>query len=186
MNLIAKLILRFRIPLLLLVSIVTAFMLRYVPGLEMKNDASTWFSDDDSTLIQYREFQDTFDESQFVMVAYTWKRLFAPDEIIYLSYLTDSLAQRPHIREAISFTTVETIIGTDYSLQIGFLFDENLSLPELKNRIRSNPFIYGNLVSRDFQTVAIMLILERNNDENKSLGEFNQEIDTGIRDFLLR
>ncbi|MFH2048969.1 MAG: MMPL family transporter, partial [bacterium] len=106
--------------------------------------------------------------------------------INYLQHLTDSLAQLPHIREAISLTTVENIVGTDYGLEINYLFDKNLSVSELENRIQRNPFIYGTLVSRDFQTVAIMLILERNNDKNKSLGEYNREIDTGIRDLLLR
>jgi len=186
MNLIAQFILRFRIPLLLLIVLITAFMLHYVPGLEMRDDSSTWFSKNDSTLIKYHEFQDTFDESQFVMVAYTWKQPFAVKEIDYLNYLTDSLAQRPHIRDAISLTTVETITGTDYGLEIGSLFDENLDKHELEDRIRSNPFIYGNLISQDFQTVAIMLVLEQNVDKTKSLGEYNQEIDTGIKNILSR
>ncbi|MBU0711291.1 MMPL family transporter [bacterium] len=186
MNLIAQFILRFRILLLLIVAALTAFFIRYVTGLEMRDDASTWFSEDDSTLIQYREFQDTFDESQFIIVAYNWKQPFAGDEINYLQHLTDSLAQLPHIREAISLTTVENIVGTDYGLEINYLFDKNLGVSELENRIQRNPFIYGTLVSCDFQTVAIMLILDRNTDKNTSLGEFNREIDTGIRDLLLR
>jgi len=186
MKLIAQLILRFRIPLLLIIVLLTAFFLRYIPRMEMRDDASTWFSEDDSTLIQYREFQDTFEESQFVIVAYTWPRPFADDEIRYLARLTDSLALRPHIRKVISLTNVENIVGTDYGLEIGSLFDGTPGVADVKKRIRRNPFIYGNLISRDFQTVALVLIPERNADENKSFSEFTQKIDKDIKNFLQR
>ncbi len=184
MNYFAQLILRFRVLLLLIILALTAFFIRYVPGLEMKDDVSTWFTEDDSTLIQYRDFQDTFEASQFVVVAYSWTQSFSKEEITYLSQLTDSLARQPHIQETVSLSNVENITGTDYGLEVGSLFDEDLSIPELKNRIQRNPFIYGNLISRDFQTVSIMLILERNRDTNKSLGEFNRETDLGIKNLL--
>jgi len=184
-RIVANFILRFQLPLLLIAGLTGAFFLRYIPGTEMSEDVSTWFNDNDSVLIEYRDFQDTFNESQFLMVAYEWNPPFSGSELSYLSLLTDSLAKLPHIRDALSLTTVENISGTDYGLEIGALFDDDLPVTEVISNIRRHPFVYGNLISRDFHSVAIMLILEQNDDDTRSLSEFNQEVDTNLRNLLL-
>lgn len=150
----------------------------------MSEDVSTWFNEDDSVLVEYRDFQDNFNESQFLVVAYEWDIPFSGSEMSYLSLLTDSLAELPHIQETLSLTTVENISGTEYGLEIGALFDDELPVSEVKDRVRRHPFIYGNLISKDFRIVAVMLILEQNDDKTKSLSEFNQEVDTSLRNLL--
>jgi len=188
MEWIAQLILKFRILILVGIFILTLLALPFIPALEMKEDETTWFPENDSILTIYRDFKDSFEASEFVIIAYSWKIPFAPEEVQYLTDLSDALSQIPNIREVISLASVEDIIGTAEGLEVKNLLPaekgNSLDIAAIKSRIKHNPFIYGNLISRDFNTVAIMLMQERNTDKSRSLSEYNRLINNSINNIL--
>jgi predicted RND superfamily exporter protein len=188
MERISQWIIKFRIPILIGIVILTILALPFIPTLEMKEDETTWFPANDSILTIYRNFKDSFEASEFVIIAYSWKNPFSPEEVQYLTELSDTLSQLPNIREVISLANVEDIVGTVEGLEIKKIFpagEENpIDIAAIKSRIKQNPFIYGNLISRDFNTVAIMLIQESNKDKLKSSNEYNHVIKDSINNIL--
>jgi len=188
MERIAELILKFRIPILIGILILTILALPFIPTLEMKEDETTWFPANDSILTIYRNFKDSFEAGEFVIIAYSWKNPFSPEEVQYLTDLSDALSQIPNIREVISLANVADIIGIAEGLEVKNLLpaenNNSLDITVTKSRIKQNPFIYGILISRDFNTVAIMLIQERNTDKSRSSSESNRAINDSIYNLI--
>jgi len=188
MERISQWIIKARIPILIGILILTILALPFIPTLEMKEDETTWFPANDSILTIYRNFKDSFEASEFVIIAYSWKNPFSPEEVQYLTDLSDTLSQIPNIREVISLANVEDIIGTSEGLEVkNLLPTENskpLDIAAIKSRIKQNPFVYGNLIARDFNTVAIMLIQERNTDASGYSSEYNRAINDSINNII--
>jgi predicted RND superfamily exporter protein len=188
MERISQLIIKARMPILIGIIVLTVLALPFIPALEMKEDESTWFPANDTNLTIYQDFKNNFEASRFIVVAYAWNDPFSPQEIQYLTDLTDTLSQIPDISEAISLANVEDIIGIPEGLEIKNLLPAakgiSIDIAAIKSRIKQNPFVYGNLISRDFNTVAIMLIQANNTAEHQSSSEFKQEINDSIYNVL--
>jgi len=185
---ISQWIIKARIPILIGILILTMLALPFIPALEMKEDETTWFPANDSILTIYRNFKGSFEASEFLIIAYSWRNPFSPGEIQYLTDLSDTLSHIPNIREVISLANVADIVGTAEGLEVKNLLptDKGNSIDStmIKSRIKQHPFIYGNLISRDFNTVATMLIQEKNTDKSRSSSEYSRIIIDSINNLL--
>ena len=185
---ISQWIIKARIPILIGILILTMLALPFIPALEMKEDETTWFPANDSILTIYRNFKGSFEASEFLIIAYSWRNPFSPGEIQYLTDLSDTLSHIPNIREVISLANVADIVGTAAGLEVKNLLPtdkgNSIDTAKIKSRIKQHPFIYGNLISRDFNTVAMMLIQEKNTDKSRSSSEYNRIIIDSINNLL--
>ena len=183
-------ILKYKILFLILIIALTFLSLRYLPKLQLDDDESTWFSDDDPVIVTYNELEDTFVGSEFVVVAYESDSFFSEPEISYLSYLTEELENVPHVTEATSLTTVEDIVGTEDGMEIKQLIEDipatEADFSYLKQRIELNPFYKGNLISRDGRTVGIVLKIDLGEDDEKPTSTLSGETASSLREILHR
>lgn len=182
---IGRFILKYRLILMILIAIITVIALRFVPKLKLEDDESTWFSRSDPILKIYDDFKTYFEGSDLIVVAYELPQPFTEDNIPYLTELTARLARLPYVEETVSLTTVEDIVGTEAGLEIEPLIGGNdINVSDLYRRIERHPLIFGNLISTDFRTVAILLNQQNLDRHDKPLGEMTQELNRALKILL--
>ena len=166
MGKLGELILRSGIPLIIAIIAITSSFVLYLPRIELRDDETTWLSQDDPVLTDYHHFEDLFGTGTFALVAYESIDPFKESEISYLSELTESLERIPHVREATSLANIKTVIGSGVSLKTKpFLTPRDAPKTEaqrsqLEAKISSYPLIDGVLISGDRGALGIVLDLE--------------------------
>lgn len=181
-------ILKNRIVLLIAIIAITLFLSLYLSDLKMADYETTWFSKGDPILKTYNEFEETFSGGELIVVAYESDNPFNELELAYISHLSQELGNVPYVNKATSLTTVYDIVGTEEGLEIKPLMDEYPKTDEdvsaLNHRINLNPFFTGNLISKDAETIGIVLSLDIVIKDEKAISEINREITTVIRKIL--
>jgi len=159
-----------------------------IRSLRMEDDEGTWFSADDPTLQMYRTFKEDFANTDLVVVAYSVEDIFSAEEIQYLDVLTGRLEALAHVSEAVSLANVDDIVASPEGLEIRALISSTEMTENEKDRIRAriagNPFFEGGLVSRDGRTVAILVAVDTDPDEEKPLGQITEELCLHLRQLL--
>ena len=158
------LILRYRWAWLVGVALASVFFALQWADLSMEEDETTWYPAGDPVLAAYTAFENRFESNEFVIVAYDWRDPFSRAAIRELRRLTERLeVSIPYVTEALSLTTVDDIVGSERALEVRPLIGDvdEVDVDRLRRRISMNPFVEGNLISRDERTVAIVLQLDR-------------------------
>jgi predicted RND superfamily exporter protein len=166
MRSLGRAILKWRFIFLALIAVASAISLLSLANLETREDESTWMADDNPARIEYDRFKQLFGSDRFIVVAYETPDAFCVDEIEYLDYLTTQLSVLPHIREAVSLSTIDETICTSFgTVEREFLRKSDAPCTEsercaLDARIAANPFIEGSLISGDREVLGIFLEVE--------------------------
>ena len=159
-------ILKGRFFFLALIAVASAISILSLANLETREDESTWMADDNPARIEYDRFKQLFGSDRFIVVAYETPDAFCKDEIEYLDYLTSRLSVLPHIREAVSLTTIDETICTSFgTVERAFLRKSDAPCSEtercvLDARIAASPFVEGSLISGDIEVLCIFLEVE--------------------------
>jgi len=159
-----RFILRWKWIWLLFVVVATAFFALQLGDLSMEEDETTWYPSGDPTLEAYQAFERQFESDEFVVVAYEPDDALSPETLEYLRGLSERLEEAvPYVKEAVSLATVDDIVGTETALEVRPLIPEGeeLDVEALRQRIRINTFITGNLISEDERTLSIVLEIDR-------------------------
>lgn len=188
MQCLAKWIIRYRLLLLSAIGIITLLLAIKLPHLHTTDEEDTWFSARDTILTIYKNFREEFPSQRGVLVAFQVEEPFSPENLAYLNDLGQRLLQIPYATEVLHLANVENIRGTNEGLLVERLVADTSQLPtrvdQLQERIRSNPFIYGNLISPDWHTLAILLQFEIPADESRPKGNIYVDISHALRHFL--
>ncbi|NPB09341.1 MAG: MMPL family transporter, partial [Thermodesulfobacteria bacterium] len=110
----------------------------------------------------YEEFRQEFGADDALVVALAADDILSPEVISYIRLLTSAFEEFPEVEDALSLSNVEDIFGSEEDFTVEPLIgDRDLSDPKVRqwveSRIKKNPLIYGNLVSRDLQATIILL-----------------------------
>jgi len=180
MRKIGNIILKIRWIVFILVILVTSILIRHVPKLKADNSIEAYLKGHKELQV-YEDYLGNFRSDKFNIIAYEVDDLFTEKEMKYLAYLTDKLEEEvPHIIEVNSLTNIEDVVGTEEGLEVKDLITKYTVDKErkeyLKKRISQNPIIYGNLISKDWKTVAVVLEAE----EDKETDVHVNNITTGI------
>ena len=183
-------ILKYRIFLISGIAALSILSILFMPELKMQVDEDTWFTQDDPTLVTWDRYLETFREAEYALVAYDSENPFARSELEYLSHLTKELETVPYVSKVNSLTSVDDIVGTEKGMEIKALIEKfALSEAEIKNikeRIENNPFIKGNLISKDYKTVEIILNLIPGNAKDRETVETIRKIIGPLKIILKR
>ncbi len=160
---------------LLWLSIVTALFAASIAGLEVgdrtlftglqvDNSMDVWFNKDNATYGAYKNFQEQFDNDEFVVVAFRAKDIFKSEVLRRIADLTEMMADLPYVRDVKSLTNVEHFQGIDGTLSISRLISEipedPLELARIREAVKKNRFYKGNLISEDGTVAGILVRLE--------------------------
>lgn len=165
-TLIARVILRNRILLLVLVALSTGFMAYKASSIQISYHFSRILPKDDSTHIEYEAFKSTFGEvANTVVVGMQTDDLFEAGLLNHWKHFSDSLRKVRGVEQVISIAHFYDI-GKDSSGQLELKLIEpssdfsNQDAEDLKTRLKSLPFYKDLLISRDGQASLMFVQLD--------------------------
>ncbi len=141
---------RLILALLLLVAAVSTTLLLRLP---VDTSIESLIIEGDPDLVFYNRYKEQFGEDEFLVVAFENPEIFTPAYLRFISRLTTVFADIEEVREVVSLTNVEDVIGSRDDFYIHPLVEELPADQEaaagIRRRALANPLIAGNLVSED-------------------------------------
>ncbi|MFT4975763.1 MAG: putative RND superfamily exporter protein, partial [Myxococcota bacterium] len=156
-------LIRFRLPVLLLMALVTAAALWQASRVGVDNAVEVWFLDDDPALAEYHAFQETFGNDEVVVIGVAPKGgPLSPTGLAILQDIDARVASVDGIAEVRSPTATVGARGASGSLDVGPAIPDGadvLTDPEVaadaKARILSDPLL-SRLVSEDGSMALVL------------------------------
>ncbi|MEJ2200098.1 MAG: hypothetical protein P8X63_03655, partial [Desulfuromonadaceae bacterium] len=132
--------------------------------LPVETSVESLIIENDPDLLFYEKFKAQFGEDEFLVVAFTGPEIFSAETLTWIAQKNDELESIEEVREVVSLTTVEEIIGTDYDFIVQPLVEQGPETPEgllhIRQRALDNPLIDGALVSNDGSSALFLIRTE--------------------------
>lgn len=164
----ANRIVRARLSILILATIVTGFAGVLSTEVEFESDIEIWFLENDPTLVSYNEFLERFDGDELIVLGVFSDEIFTPELLKAIDTDTLEGAKAPGIIRSRSITNVKVPVVREEDMRVDLLFEE---LPSTEEEARAakevalgNPLIRGRLLAEDGKAAAI--VYEFGGEEN--------------------
>jgi predicted RND superfamily exporter protein len=133
-----------RLPVAVLVALLTVLAARAYSGFAIENGLDAWFGADDADYQRYSQVRDVFEVQESLFVVVEAADVFRPDVLRRIDRLTRAAATRPEIRRVTSLTSIEDITGTPDGVRVAPLVDmaalAETDVAALRARVLADPF----------------------------------------------
>ena len=153
---------RFRVALLLLVTVISGLAFSQLSKLESDNSNEAFFTSGDDTIKHLNEFKATFGNDDFVFILVDTSTHITPKVISQLAELTDRLeVEVPYLSQTTWIGNAERIKGVSDGILIDHVMPDlkltQLELSTLLDSLASDPLYQNRLISADGKTLGILL-----------------------------
>ena len=143
---------------ILTLSLICGFLYSKLP---VETSVESLIVENDPDLLFYEKFKDQFGEDEFLVVAFSTPEIFSEETLTWIAEQTDALGKIAEVREVVSLTSVEDIVGSDSDFIIRPLVaempDSAAGFLQLRQRALDNPLIRGGLLSNDGQAALFLI-----------------------------
>lgn len=187
MEKLARIILKFRLLIIILTAAITIFLGLQIPKLNINSDFIRSLPDDDPIARTYKYIGDEFKGTDLGIIIVQTENIYQKEIIAYIAQITDSLRVTEGVNSVTSLTNIMYIESDTLGFEISKLIDE-FNLPQteeeiaaIKQKIVESENYEGVIVSEDETTSIIMFVLS--NDIDQSL--VSQKIEDKINSLNL-
>ncbi|MCK4353277.1 RND family transporter [candidate division WOR-3 bacterium] len=166
----ANLVIKYRVLIIILATILTGFLGYQLRNLKIDTDILRYLPQDDPVVILFNEVGDKFGGTALAMVALETDDVFNYETLNRVNKITDKFKQMDEVSQVISLTDILDIKKTEWGLEVGKLIDRR-NIPEstdelekLKEYTLSKDMYRGNLVSEDGKITVIIARLKEDAD----------------------
>lgn len=155
------------VTLLLLFIIITLLSIVVSKNLRIENSVDIAFKEDDPKFVQYRNFINIFGGDELLVIAFESDRIFSPECLRYIHYITENVGRIVGVTDVTSLTTASRFLNRNYRAVIERLFetapDGTLIIPhdeELKRiekEVTGYPLLAEQIISRDGRATMIVV-----------------------------
>jgi len=166
-----ELVLRFRIPVIIITLVLTVFFSYSLKDLKINSDILSYMPQDDPIVILFNEVGDKFGGNSLAMVALETDDVFNYQTLSRINALTERFKLLDEVSHVMSLTDIIDIKKTEWGLEVGKLIDKyNIPQdPEELNRLReytlSKDMYRGSLVSADGKVTLVIARLREGVDK---------------------
>ena len=151
---------------LIVITIGCALLLSKLP---VETSVESLIMEDDPDLAFYNTFKEQFGEDEFLVVAFSEPDIFSPSYLRFIEQLTEQFENIEEVREVVSLTNVENIIGSEHDFIVEPLVkkvpDNPSAIEAIKQLALTNPLIRGNLVSTDGGSALFVIRTKKHADD---------------------
>lgn len=179
-------VIRFRIPVILLILVCTGLFISQVRNLGIDTSNEGFLHEDDPILVTYNEFRDQFGRDDMTAVAIRSDRIFTVSFLQKLKKLHDDLKENvPYVNDITSLVNVRNTHGDGDVLRVDDLLadfpetDEDLA--RIKQLVMASPLYRNQLISEDgkFTVLVIETEVYAESGETDLLAGFDEEQGAG-------
>ncbi|MDD2558519.1 MAG: MMPL family transporter [Desulfuromonadaceae bacterium] len=165
-------------------ALLTLFFGYFYATLQTETSVESLIIEDDPDRRFYERFKEQFGEDEFLVVGFQHEDLFSPETLALIKQQTDRLEQIEEVKEVVSLSNVENIIGTDLDFIVEPLVDE---LPQnsaesslIQQQATANPLIHDNLFSNKTSS-SLFLIRTKPHPDDEG---YNARLVAKVRDIF--
>ncbi len=166
MNTLAKIIIKFRWVIVVLVAIITVFLGLQIKDLKIDADALNTLPENDSVARLYKDIGNQYGGSFLAMIVVETDDIFTAEVLEHIHQITDTLKYMDGVSTVSSLTDIIDIKNVDDMIEVGKLVDaydlpkNKTELETLRNYIRNKELYDDVIVSEDATASLIMVTLE--------------------------
>ncbi len=177
----AEMILTLRWPIILVFTLSTIFLIMSLPALKIDPSTETLFDKKSEDYKFYQEFRKNFGSDSLVAIAIDSSTGYLTYENLrWTRALTTVLSSDARVDRVVSLTNVMDIrhrmIGVKVEPVIAGVLEKQKPFAEFRKDVLSNPFVQGNLLSKDGRTGAILVRLKSKPDNPNYLKGYVGEL----------
>jgi len=163
-------ILRFRWLIIIIVTLLTAFLGYQISNIQINSDVISSLPEDDPDASLFRQIGQKYGGNKIGMVILEADDIFTNDVLKHVNALTDSLSYIDGIISVTSITNIIDIKGNEFGFEVGQLIDV-YDLPlgpdelvQLRDRVLSKDMYRGSIVSQDGTATLVMFTVSDDSD----------------------
>jgi len=148
---------------LAVLALVTALYLPHLSLLQLDTSPSTLIVSNSPENQYYAKITQVFGSDQVLLVGLSANDMLQVSQLENIRELTNELRKVPGVKRVLSLTSVVDVKGMADEVVVSPLVPEDLAsltTDMLRSRLRTNPFYDKNLISSDYRTTAIVVLLE--------------------------
>lgn len=175
----ARFIIRYRLPLMILLALITAFMVYQGQGLKLSYEYARAVPDTDPEMIFYQQFKQQFGEDANLMaIGVSDSSLYQVDNFRRFKYLNDEIAKLPGVKYVLGMPNMQKLVkdteGRDFNLEPVFqrIPDTQAELDSLLTKARELKFYSGQLMNEENNATFLLIAIEQetlNSDKRMQL-----------------
>ncbi|MDI3548448.1 MAG: uncharacterized protein PWR10_2100 [Halanaerobiales bacterium] len=159
---------------------ITVFFAVQIPHTEIDTAIKSQIPEDLPARININKIEDIFGGTEIVMVGVVADDVLSPGVLKRIKNLSDKMDKIKQIDQVKSPFTVQDITGENDQLiiedSIKAIPQNQQEIEELRQKIKKNDLVYGNIISSDFKAAAVVGILEENYEDSELLAAVNKII----------
>jgi len=144
-----------------------------IPRLQMEADVKAMLPPDMDIVVEMNQLEQIFGGSELVVISIAAENIFAQSTLQKIQAMTREIEQLDFVERVISLTNAQDVQGTPDGFEVRNIMDQLPTTPAaiaaVRERIRTNNLLNGNIASTDFRKAAIIVLLslseEKNDDE---------------------
>lgn len=171
MRKLAELVIKFRVPIIVLAVIFTGFFGYQLKNITINSDILSYLQQDDPLVMLFNEVGHKFGGNSLAMVALESDDAFSHTNLTRVNEITRQFKEINEVSHVMSLTDILDIKKTEWGLEIGKLIDKD-NIPEdaetlgqLKNYTLGKNMYRGSLVSDDGKIAVIIARLKEDADK---------------------
>ncbi len=143
--------------------LITLLMGWNIPKLELEADVKAMLPDDFDIVLSMDEMEDLFGGSELIIMSISSDDVFSNRTLKKIREMTAAVENFPFVDKVVSLTNAVDVKGTEFGFEVGEIIVEfpntDQEVEQIKDQIRSNELLYGNIVSKDFKSAALIAML---------------------------
>lgn len=168
MEQIAVVILKYKIVIFVVISLLTGFFGYYASQSETDNSIEVWLKDGDPGLKYYYEFIEKYGDEEFLIIAINDKNIFSAEKLKLISKIANGLSKLDDVKNVISLASVlKDKLSSPYFKKT---LKENRGkkvLDIFREEILSDYMYVNNVISDDGETTAIIATVAKGQPESR-------------------
>lgn len=161
--------------------LITLFFAFQIPQIEINTALQSNIAKDMPSRIKLDRIKKLFGGTEFIIVSLTADDVLNSSTLKKVKKLAENLNGLKQIKKVKSPFSMHSITGKKNSLIIDELIkkipETTRKKEQLRQEIKSNNLVYGNLIAKDFKAVAVVGCLQKEFDDQVLLQELNKIID---------
>jgi predicted RND superfamily exporter protein len=165
-----RLILKFKLIVILIVITITAFLALQIPDIKINSDVLSSLPDSDKDAVLLKKIGAKFGGNKTGIIILESDNLFTSEVLHHVREITDTLKEIEGVSSVTSITSVMDVKESESGMEIGQLISED-DMPDspeefaaLKEKVLSNKNIRGSIVSEDGTTTIVIFSLNDDAD----------------------
>ncbi|ALO16796.1 Putative membrane protein YdgH [Salinivirga cyanobacteriivorans] len=182
MKKLSKFTIRFRWPIILFFLAISLFTGSQIKNATMNSDMMTYLPDDMPSRVNKRKVEELFGGTEMLMLIVKSEDVINSSTLKRVHKFSREMSRIKGVDKVLSLFDLKYVRNEDGAMMVDPAVKKlprtAEDIKEIKSDLKNNDMVYGNVVSKDFTTTAVIALLEPDVSDKEMVEKFQQLIDS--------